>query len=147
MKEHNLNKKIIVKNIKNGKEYRWLTHTNYLLLDRKDTIGTEVFLTTIKSNKFTHRHSHKYNEQLYYVIKGKGMIVYKYKNSSKDNKIYIKEKEVVFIPMETEHQIFSIGKSDLVYITIDIFPKGKPKDEKTWDDHAQKLTIETKLNN
>jgi len=135
---------MIVKNVFEGKDYRWPTHTNSLLIDRKDTQGSEVFLTTIEPKRFTHRHIHKENEQLYYVIKGKGVIICRSKKEKKDREVRIKKGEVVFIPIQTEHKVFCKGEEPLVYLTIDIFPKGKPKGELTWESHAKKLKIETK---
>jgi mannose-6-phosphate isomerase-like protein (cupin superfamily) len=135
---------MIIKNIFRGQDYCWPTHTNSLLIDRKDTEGSEVFLTTIQPRKATHRHIHKDNEQLYYVISGKGLITYCLKGDKGDKKTEIKREDVVLIPIKTEHQVSCIGNSSLVYLTIDVFPRGKPKDDLTWESHAKKLAVQTK---
>jgi len=95
----------IVKGIKKGKDYCWSTHTNSLLIDRKDTEGSEVFLTTIKPKKFTPRHAHNDNEQLYYVIEGEGLLTYRSLGEMTDKKVKIIAGQAVFIPLETEHQV------------------------------------------
>lgn len=130
---------MIIKDIKQGKDYRWSTHTNSLLIDRKDTEGSEVFLTTIEPKKFAPRHIHNDNEQLYYVIKGEGSITYRLLYETADKEVKIKAGQVIFIPLKTEHQIACLGEKPLIYLTIDVFPKGKPADEPTWDAHARKL--------
>jgi len=130
---------MIVKDINEGKDYRWSTHTNSLLIDRKDTEGSEVFLTTIEPKKFAPRHIHNDNEQLYYVIEGEGLITYRLSCETSDKEVKIKAGQVVFIPLETEHKIVCSGEKPLIYLTIDVFPKGKPTDEPTWDAHAKKL--------
>jgi len=135
---------MIVKNIFKGKDYKWPTHTNSLLIDRKATKGSEVFLTRIEPKKFTHRHIHRDNEQLYYVIKGKGLITYRLKGEKIERKARIEEKDLVLIPIKTEHQVFCVGNKPLLYLTIDVFPKGKPKGEESWEAHARKLAIETR---
>jgi len=130
---------MIIKDINKGKDYRWSTHTNSLLIDRKDTEGSEVFLTTIEPKKFAPRHIHDDNEQLYYVIEGEGLITYQLLNETTDRQVKIKADQVVFIPLQTEHQIICLGEKPLIYLTIDVFPKGKPSDEPTWEAHAKKL--------
>jgi len=130
---------MIIKDINKGKDYRWSTHTNSLLIDRKDTEGSEVFLTTIEPKKFAPRHIHDDNEQLYYVMEGEGLITYQLLNETTDRQVKIKADQVVFIPLQTEHQIICLGEKPLIYLTIDVFPKGKPSDEPTWEAHAKKL--------
>lgn len=130
---------MIVKDIKKGKDYRWSTHTNFLLIDRKDTEGSEVFLTIIEPKKFTPRHTHNDNEQLYYVIEGEGLLTSRSPCEMTDKKVKIIAGQVVFIPLQTEHQVACIGGKPLVYLTVDVFPKGKPADELTWEAHAKKL--------
>ncbi|MDO9591641.1 MAG: cupin domain-containing protein [Erysipelotrichaceae bacterium] len=135
---------MIIKNIFRGRNYCWPTHTNSLLIDRKDTEGTEVFLTTIQPGKATPFHIHKDNEQLYYVISGRGLITSCLEGGKGDKKTKIKREDVVLIPIKTEHQASCIGNSPLVYLTIDVFPRGKPKDAPTWEAHAKELAVQTK---
>ena len=130
---------MIVKDINKGKDYRWSTHTNSLLIDRKDTEGSEVFLTIIEPKNLAPRHIHDDNEQLYYVMEGEGLITYRLLNETTDRQVKIKAGQVVFIPLQTEHQITCLGEKSLIYLTIDVFPKGKPSDEPTWEAHAKKL--------
>ncbi|MCD6231293.1 cupin domain-containing protein [Candidatus Aerophobetes bacterium] len=132
---------MIVKDIKNGKDYRWSTHINSLLIDRKDTEGTEVFLTKVEPKKSVPQHTHNDNEQLYYVIEGEGLINYRSPSESVGKKVKIKAGQIVFIPLKTEHQIICVGEKPLIYLTIDVFPKGKPPGEPTWDAHAKNLAI------
>jgi len=134
-----------VRNIFAGKDYRWPTHTNSLVIDRKDARGSEVFLTTILPGKSTHRHVHRDNEQVYYVIGGKGLIVSGSPADKKDRKHMIKKNDVVLITIGTYHKVFCLDRQPLRYVTVDVFPKGKPKDEPTWAAHAKKLAVDTLL--
>ena len=134
---------MIVKNVFAGKDFCWPTHTNSLLIDRKDTEGTEAFLTTIQPEGATHRHSHEDNEQLYYVISGRGVITCRLEGEDSDKETELKKEDAVFIPVKAEHKVACAGKSPLVYLTVDVFPRGKPEGEPTWESHASKLVVET----
>lgn len=134
---------MIVRNVYAGKEYRWRQgYTSSLLIDRKDAEASEVLLTTIEPENLTHRHVHRENEQLYFVIRGEGLIIFRSEGETVDKEARIKSGDVVSIPVNTEHQVCSKGEEPLVYLTIDVFPKGKPKDEPTWDAHAKIVAME-----
>ena len=134
---------MIVRSSLHGEDYNWPTHTNSLLIDRKDSRGTEALLTTIRPGKATHDHSHAENEQLYYVTQGAGQIKHA-APGKKPRLAKIRKGDVVFIPLRTMHQVACRGRKPLRYITVDIFPGGKPKSEPTWAAHARKLAEETK---
>jgi|YNPBryBLVA2012_1023415.scaffolds.fasta_scaffold00230_22 mannose-6-phosphate isomerase-like protein (cupin superfamily) len=135
----------LVKNMRRGIPYRWPTHTNALLIDRKGTRGTEVFLTTIMPGKSTHPHVHDANEQLYIVVSGRGRIVFRPGGGSRRTRtVGCTKDDIVFIPMHEVHQVFCRGTTPLRYVTVDIFPSGKPADEPTWAAHAARLRTETR---
>jgi mannose-6-phosphate isomerase-like protein (cupin superfamily) len=134
---------MIVRSVYAGKEYTWRQgYSSSLLIDRKDAEASEVLLTTIAPENFTHRHIHKENEQLYFVVRGEGIIISRSEGETVDNEERIKSGDVVFIPANTEHQVFSKGEEPLIYLTIDVFPRGKPKDEPTWEAHAKIVAVE-----
>jgi len=105
----------------------------------------EVFLTTIMPGRSTHPHVHESNEQLYIAVNGCGEIVFRTGSGARCVRtVTFKKDDVVFIPMHESHQVFCRGTAPLRYITVDIFPAGKPADEPTWAAHAARLRKETR---
>jgi len=45
--------------------------------------------------------------------------------------------DLVRIPPHTLHRIRCSGKQQLVYLSVDCFPGGRPKDEPTWESHVR----------
>jgi mannose-6-phosphate isomerase-like protein (cupin superfamily) len=135
--------KVVVAKYTSGKPYKWPHHTNSLLLDRKDSEGSEIFVTYIQPGEGCHRHSHLDNEQVYYVISGQGQIICKEPTEPAEKKTPLEAGDVVFIPRHTEHEVFCVGMQTLTYVCVDVFPHGKPADEPTWEIHAKALEKDT----
>jgi quercetin dioxygenase-like cupin family protein len=125
-------------NVKEGKRYCLKTHINEMLLPREKAEIIEAFRVIIEPEKCTHLHAHDDTEQLYYVISGKGYGHF----TTADGKtsVYdLQPEDVIYIPRNTEHQIFCKGSDPLVYLCVDGFPQGKPTEEATWDDHFRAM--------
>jgi len=128
---------MIKTNIHQGKRYTFKTHINEILLPREKAEGIEAFLVIIEPGQFTHLHSHSDTEQLYYILSGRGEGVFRSSDQGLQ-KIEISPEDVLYIPRNTEHQIFCTGDNEpLRYLCVDGFPSGRPCDEPTWDDHYQ----------
>jgi len=46
---------------------------------------------------------------------------------------------LVRIPPGTQHRIRATGGRRLVYLSVDCFPGGRPKDEPTWESHVRAM--------
>lgn len=117
-----------------GKHYQFATHVNEMLVPRETTEVLEAFLVIIDPQQYTHAHKHVENEQLYYVISGKGLAKYRISAGNEDN-FTMNPGDVIHVPRNTEHQIFCTGDTALHYLCVDGFVDGIPRDEPTWDDH------------
>jgi mannose-6-phosphate isomerase-like protein (cupin superfamily) len=119
------------------KRYAFPTHINDLVVDRADAVSSEAFVVIVEPGKATHVHKHNDVEQIFYIIKGKGILTV-----GDDKKEYqVKPAQVVKIPPGTLHSVRSRGKIPLKYLSIDCFCS-PAKDESTWDDHVRTVCRE-----
>jgi len=132
---------IIVKRIFEGERFLFATHINEFLIDRNVTSNSEVFLVEIPPNSSTHLHNHEKFEQLFFIIDGKGFIT----TAISNEKIDIKENDIVFIPLNHDHCIHNAkNNKSLRYLCINSFI-GKTQ-EKTSKSHAIKVVREFRMN-
>ncbi|MGH7940760.1 MAG: cupin domain-containing protein [Limisphaerales bacterium] len=117
------------------RRYQFPTHINDLVLDRADAATSEVFFVVIGPGKAPPLHKHDDMEQIFYVLKGAGILSI----SGKRKKYPVKAGDVVRIPPRALHSIQCAGKYPLVYLAIDCFLAGRPKSEPTWDAHARAI--------
>ena len=115
------------------KRYEFPTHINDLVVDRADAETSEVFVVVIRPGKAPPLHKHDDTEQVFYVLKGAGVLSI----GAKRKKFSVKPGDVVRIPPHTLHSIECNSKKSLVYLAIDCFLGGRPKKEPTWDSHAR----------
>jgi len=129
-------------NVRGGKRYTFAAHINDMLLPREKAESIEAFLVIIKPGEYTHPHFHADNEQLYYVILGRGKGIFTEKDGTR-REVELLPEDVIFVPRFTEHQIFCTSKDEpLNYLCVDGFPESKPKGEPTWDDHYREVLAE-----
>ena len=124
-----------VYNLKKGKRYRFPTHINDLIIDRKDTEGNEVFIVILGPDEKPPIHSHPDVEQIFYIISGYGLLSLGKKGK---NKLKVKKNQIVYIPRKEYHSIQNAGQKQMVYLAIAIFII-KSKKEPTWDSHIQTI--------
>jgi mannose-6-phosphate isomerase-like protein (cupin superfamily) len=117
------------------KRYRFPTHINDLVVDRADSVTSEVFVVVIEPGKAPPLHKHDDTEQVFYVLDGRGIL----KIGAKRKKFPVRVRDVVRIPPKTLHSIQCVGKKSLRYLAIDCFVGGRPKKEPTWDSHARAI--------
>ena len=115
--------------------YQFPTHINDLVVDRADAETSEVFVVVIEPGKAPPLHKHDDTEQIFYILKGKGVLSI----GEKRKKFPVQPADVVRIPPHTLHSIQCTSKKPLVYLAIDCFLAGRPKNEPTWDSHAKAI--------
>ena len=121
----------------NLKRYKFPTHINDLVVDRADASQSEVFMVIVEPGKSVHHHMHDDTEQIFYIIKGTGIL------SIGENKTEypVKPGDVVRMPLSTLHSIRTDTDEAIHYLSVDCFGS-KPPNEPTWDEHARVMCRE-----
>ena len=114
--------------------YRFPTHTNLLVMDRSQAEAAEAFLVVLEPKEAPPLHVHDDTEQVFYVMRGAGTL---YIGAGASQRFRVKKGDLVRIPPHTLHRIRSSGTQRLVYLSVDCFPGGRPKDEPTWESHVR----------
>lgn len=116
--------------------YRFPTHVNELIMDRSEAETSEAFLVVIEPGEDTVLHVHHDTEQIFYVLQGTGTL-----QIGADGPQYypVKPGDLVRIPPHAFHLVRCEGQQPVVYLSIDCFVGGRPKDEPTWDSHVRTL--------
>ncbi len=127
----------IVFETKNLKRYKFPTHINDLVIDRTQASFSEVFMVEVEPGKSVHHHKHDDTEQIFYMIKGSGVLLI----GEEKKEFHIKPGDVVRIPVSYYHSIRNDYETTLRYLSIDCFGSKLP-DENSWDDHV-KVMCET----
>ena len=128
---------VIIADSTAGARYEWPHHTNELLLDRKDSEGSEIFMTAIRPGESCPFHAHAENEQVYYMISGRGELRCRPAGESWETVAELRPGLVVYLPRRAEHAARCVGDETLVYLCVDVFPEGRPAHEPTWDAHVE----------
>ncbi|HXS92983.1 MAG TPA: cupin domain-containing protein [Candidatus Limnocylindrales bacterium] len=114
--------------------YRFPTHTNNLILDRAQATASEAFMVVLEPGEAPPLHAHHDTEQIFYVVSGTGTL---YVGDQPGNRFRVNPGDLVRIPPRTFHRIRCRGSEQLVYLSVDCFPGGRPKDEPTWESHVR----------
>ena len=118
-----------------ARRYRFPTHINDLVMDRAESQMSEVFVVILEPGEAPPFHQHDDTEQVFYILEGEGIL----KIGAGQTEYPVRSGDVVRIPPATLHSIRCTGKKSLRYLALDCFVAGRPKDEPTWDAHAQAL--------
>lgn len=121
-------------NTKNTIRYRFPTHTNDLVMDRAEASASEAFLVVLEPGEAPPLHQHDDTEQVFYVLQGAGTLQI---GDDPGERFAVAPADLVRIPPSTPHRIFCEGGEPLVYLSVDCFPGGRPKDEPTWESHVR----------
>jgi mannose-6-phosphate isomerase-like protein (cupin superfamily) len=116
-----------------AKHYRFPTHSNDLVIDRKDAETSEVFIVVLEPGEAPPLHIHDDTEQIFYMLEGEGLLT----AGDESSKYPVGVGDVVRIPPSTPHSIQAVGGSRIKYLAIDCFMGGRPKEEPTWDAHVK----------
>ncbi len=128
-----MTKRRIVYDPKQAKRYRFPTHINDLVIDRRDTECSEVFVVVLAPEEKPPLHVHKDMEQIFYILQGIGMLSL---GKRGERKFPVRKGQVVYIPRAIHHSVKNEGAGVMKYLTVDVFTKGIPKKEPTWDVHV-----------
>jgi quercetin dioxygenase-like cupin family protein len=111
--------------------YEFPTHINDIIVDRAQSSSSEVFMVYVEPEKSVHHHKHDDTEQIFYMIKGTGIL------SIGENKEEHKVKpgDVIRIPVKTLHSIRTDSEVTIQYLCVDCFG-AEPPLEPTWDEHV-----------
>jgi quercetin dioxygenase-like cupin family protein len=115
--------------------YRFHTHRNDLIIDRKDSEAVEVIFTVLEPGQKSPLHDHRDCEQLWYVIEGHGRLLI----GQEREEHLIGPGDVVLTRRNLLHAVENTGDSILRYLAVDVFVGNKPPDEPTWDAHVAAL--------
>jgi mannose-6-phosphate isomerase-like protein (cupin superfamily) len=123
---------------KDCKRYRFPTHINDIVIDRKDSAASEVFVVIVEPGKAVHLHKHDDVEQIFYMVEGEGILTI-----GADKKEYeVAPTQVVRIPPGTLHTVRPKGQKVVKYISIDCFCSPAKGGEPTWDEHVKGICRE-----
>jgi mannose-6-phosphate isomerase-like protein (cupin superfamily) len=99
-------------------------------VDRSQSDVSEVFMVIVEPGKSVHHHKHDDTEQIFYILKGTGIL-----SIGIDKKEYpVKPGDAVRIPLSTLHSIRTDSTEPIKYICVDCFAT-KPL-EPTWEKHV-----------
>jgi mannose-6-phosphate isomerase-like protein (cupin superfamily) len=115
--------------------YRFPTHVNDLVMDRREADTSEVFIVVLEPGESPPLHLHHDTEQVFYIMKGAGVL----QIGEALEPYPINPGDVVRIPLHTLHCIQCYGSRPLRYLCVDCFVGGKPEDEPTWESHVRAM--------
>ena len=119
---------------KNTIRYRFPTHTNDLVMDRSEAETSEAFIVVLEPGEAPPLHLHDDTEQVFYVLRGAGTLQI---GADPGERFGVAPGDLVRIPRNTPHRIFCKGTEPLLYLSVDCFAGGRPKDEPTWESHVR----------
>ena len=119
--------------------YRFPTHTNDLIMDRKDAAASEAFFVVLEPGEAPPLHVHEGVEQVFYILEGEGLLTI---GKDRQETFPVRAGDFVRTPPGIHHAIRCTGPTRFVYLSIDCFVAGPPADEPTWDSHVRVMCAE-----
>jgi mannose-6-phosphate isomerase-like protein (cupin superfamily) len=116
--------------------YRFPTHTNDLIMDRRDAATSEAFFVVLEPGEAPPIHVHPDAEQVFFVLEGEGEMGV---GPGATDKHRLKVGDFVRTPPGVPHSVRCTGGSRLVYLSIDCFTAGPSSEEPTWDSHVHAM--------
>lgn len=109
-------------------EVLWITppehydaHSKMLVTPETDrTRNFDFRISSYQPKGYVARHSHKVQEQIYYILQGEGLM------ELDGERTVVRKHEYIFIPPGVEHAIFNTGLEDLVFFVITSPPTDEP---------------------
>lgn len=114
--------------------YRFPTHTNDLIMDRREASASEAFFVILEPGEAPPVHVHEDAEQVFFILEGTGELGVGPEAAEKHP---LKVGDFVRTPPGVPHSVRCIGTSRFVYLSIDCFTAGPASDEPTWDAHVR----------
>jgi mannose-6-phosphate isomerase-like protein (cupin superfamily) len=119
--------------------YRFPTHTNDLIMDRRDGAASEAFFVILEPGEAPPLHVHDGVEQVFYILEGEATMTV---GRDPAETVDLRVGDFVRTPPGVPHAVRCSGTSRFVYLSIDCFTAGKPADEPTWDSHVRVMCAE-----
>jgi mannose-6-phosphate isomerase-like protein (cupin superfamily) len=119
--------------------YRFPTHTNDLIMDRRDAVASEAFFVILEPGEAPPLHVHDDAEQVFYILEGEGRMTV---GREAPETVELRVGDFVRTPPGTPHAVLATGASRFVYLSIDCFTAGPPSGEPTWDRHVRVMCAE-----
>lgn len=119
--------------------YRFPTHTNDLIMDRKDAAASEAFYVILEPGEAPPLHVHVDAEQVFFVLRGEADMTV---GLAEQETFPLRVGDFVRTPPGVHHAVRCTGSSPFVYLSIDCFTGGRPSAEPTWDSHVRAMCAE-----
>lgn len=119
--------------------YRFPTHTNDLIMDRKDAAASEAFWVILEPGEAPPLHVHPDAEQVFFVLKGEAQMTV---GLTDQETFLLKPGDFVRTPPGVHHAVRCTSASPFVYLSIDCFTAGHSGAEPTWDAHVRAMCAE-----
>lgn len=116
--------------------YRYPTHTNDLIMDRKDASAAEAFFVILEPGEAPPIHVHPDAEQVFFILEGQGELGI---GPDASERYPLKPGDFVRTPPGVPHAVSCVGSSRFVYLSIDCFVAGPDPNEPTWDSHVHQM--------
>ena len=114
--------------------YRFPTHTNDLIMDRAEGTASEAFFVVLEPGEAPPVHTHPDAEQVFFVLEGEGVLGI---GPDATERHPMRVGDFVRTPPGVAHAVSCVGDSRLVYLSVDCFTAGPPREEPTWDSHVR----------
>jgi len=119
--------------------YRFPTHTNDLIMDRKDAAASEAFFVVLEPGEAPPLHVHRDAEQVFFILQGEGELAI---GEAGQETFVLRSGDFVRTPPSVHHAVRCTGSAPFVYLSIDCFTSGRPSAEPTWDSHVRVMCAE-----
>jgi mannose-6-phosphate isomerase-like protein (cupin superfamily) len=116
--------------------YRFPTHTNDLIMDRRDASASEAFFVVLEPGEAPPLHVHEDAEQVFYILEGEGTMTV---GRDEGETVPLRVGDFVRTPPGTYHAVRATGARRFVYLSIDCFTAGPSPAEPTWDSHVRAM--------
>jgi mannose-6-phosphate isomerase-like protein (cupin superfamily) len=119
--------------------YRFPTHTNDLIMDRKDATTSEAFFVILEPGESPPLHVHPDAEQVFFILEGEAEMTV---GRESQETVLLRVGDFVRTPPGTWHAVRCTGPGRFVYLSIDCFAGGPTEQEPTWDRHVRVMCAE-----
>lgn len=116
--------------------YRFPTHTNDLIMDRREASASEAFFVILEPGEAPPVHVHEDAEQVFFILEGEGELGV---GPGAGEKHPLQVGDFVRTPPGVPHAVRCTGPSRFVYLSVDCFTAGPPPEEPTWDSHVRAM--------
>lgn len=117
--------------------YRFPTHTNDLIMDRREGAASEAFFVILEPGEAPPFHVHPDAEQVFFVLEGEADLTVNEPDGPVT--VALRPGDFVRTPPGLYHAVRNAAPSRFVYLSIDCFTNGPARDEPTWDDHVKAM--------